>query len=44
MKERLLNFNIDMWKLKQKNEKLVETSREKETENQALMRQICNFL
>ena len=38
LKGRLLNFEGDMWKLKQKNEKLIETSREEETENQAVLK------
>ena len=36
MKERISNFEMDVCKLKQDNETRVETSRERETQNQAL--------
>lgn len=36
LKERISNFEMDVCKLQQENETLVETSRERETENQTL--------
>ena len=44
LKERLFNFEMDMYKLKQENEKIVEISREKKQKSNHYKTQICNFL
>ncbi|XP_066133538.1 thyroid receptor-interacting protein 11 [Saccopteryx bilineata] len=43
LKERVLNLELDICKLKEENEKIVETTREKETEYQALQETNMKF-
>ncbi|XP_016061198.1 PREDICTED: thyroid receptor-interacting protein 11 isoform X2 [Miniopterus natalensis] len=43
LKERILNLEMDICKLKEENEKIVETTREKETEYQALQETNMKF-